>query len=224
MHSYPFQSGGLPSSFGTWITNWNNLVTPKKIAVTETGYHNCVPCPTNGVSRLAHRKYIPRIYGEYWRAGIVRTMIYELMDEGPDSTVTREDNWGLVKHNGEIKPAFTALKNLISILNDFGPSFSTTRLDFTLTDALATTHWILLQKRDLSTFYWLAWREVSSWNASQKIDINNAGDALTFNVATPATSFKVYHPWQGTNVVQVGSGSNITLSVPDEIIVLEIKY
>lgn len=221
MHSYP-GSGNPPSSFGNWITNFTKVASPKPLMVTETGYHNCIPCPSAGLSYAAHGKYIPRLYFEYWNRDVKRTHVYEFMDEGSSNQNTREDNWGLLRRDGIPKPAYTALKNLIALLTDPGPSFAPGKLDYSLSGALATTHTTLLQKRD-GRFYLVLWREVKSWDAASKQDVPNADDALTLTLATPARSIHVYRPSAGADPIQVGSGSSLDLGVPDEVIVVEIS-
>ncbi len=218
-HSYP-GSANLPSYFGNWLTNWNLVATPKPLVATETGYHNCIPCPNAGISYLAHGKYIPRLLFEYFNRGIKRTSIYELIDQGVSPT-SQKDNWGLLKNDGTPKPAFTAIKNLIALLSDQGPAFTPGRLDYALSGALASTHKTLLQKRD-GRFCLVLWREVRSWDKGTKSDVTNSDDAVTLTLAQPASSLKVFRPGTDTLPIQTGSGASIALSVPDEVIVVEV--
>lgn len=219
MHSYP--AGDVPSMVSqSWIPKWSKVAAPKPLVVTETGYHNCLACPTNGVSQTAQAKYLGRLVFEFFNRGVVRTSIYQLMDEGT-STTDREDNWGLVKYNGTVKPSFTTLKGIITLLSDQGPNFDPGRLEFELSGALATTHRTLLQKRD-GRFYLALWQEVKSWDIRAKRDLNPADDTVTLTLARAASSIKVFRPRTGTVPVQTGRGSSITLSVPDEVILVEI--
>ncbi len=87
--------------------------------LTEAGYH----AGSDGLSETARAKYLPRLLLHAWSAGIVRTFLYEFMDEGagqPDP----EQNYGLVSSAGEPKPAFGALCRLLGALSDPGPGFA----------------------------------------------------------------------------------------------------
>lgn len=220
MHSYP--AGEIPSVVSqAWIPNWNQLVFPKPLMATETGYHNCQTCPNNGVSELAQRKYMPRLIMEYWNRDVKRTNIYQMMDEGPIPYASREDAWGLVRRTGVVKPAYTALQRMIAILSDPGVTFTPGRLDYTLTGKLSSTHELLLQKRD-GRFYLALWREVTVYNNTTDVDITNPDDALTMTLTDPASAINVYRPGTGSSPVQVGSGTSINLNVPDEVIIVEV--
>jgi hypothetical protein len=222
MHSYP--AGGLPSNLSqSWIPQWQKIAGSKPLVATETGYHSCPTCTNgNGVSELAQRKYFGRLWFEYFNRGVKRTNAYELIDEGL-STTDREMNWGLVRNNGTPKPAFTTTKNIIALLADPGTAFSPGRLDYSLSGALATTHHTLLQKRS-GKFYLVLWQELSSWDNSSKKDVSNPDDALTLKLGKPATAIKVYRPSGGTSSVQSGSGNQIALNVPDEVVIVEISF
>ena len=50
-----------------------------------------------------------------YAAGVDRSYIYELLDEGEDNAEA-EDRFGLVHSDGSPKPVFTALKNLLSVM------------------------------------------------------------------------------------------------------------
>ena len=221
LHSYP-GGGGLPSDISkTWIPNWKTVADPKPLIVTETGYHTCPACTNGvGVSVAAQGKLEPRILVEYFVHGIQRTSLYELIDEGT-STTDREDHWGLLFPDGTPKPAFTAIKNLISLLADPGASFAPGSLSYTLTGALTSTHHLLLRKRN-GRSYLVFWQEVKTYDPTTEKDVNPAADAVTLKLGTAATSVKVYQPRTGTMPIQTGSGTTIGLSVPNELIVVEI--
>jgi hypothetical protein len=220
MHSYP--AAGLPSNVSsTWIPKWKEVAGSKPLVVTETGYHTCPTCTNgNGVSLLAQSKYLGRLVFEYFNRDVRRTNIYELIDQGV-STTDREKNWGLIKNDGSIKPAFTTLKNIIALLEDPGSTFPPGRLSYSLSGALPTTHQTLLQKRS-GKFYLVLWQEVSVWNVSSKSDIRNPDDPVTLTLGTPASAIRVYRPSTGLSPIQSASGTSINLAVPDEVTVVEV--
>ena len=93
------QGGGLPS------------------VVTETGFHNALNAPaySPGVTEATAADYTLRTLLDDNRLGIARTYLYELMDEKPDTGLTDpEEHFGLVRADGTVKPAYTAVQNLLS--------------------------------------------------------------------------------------------------------------
>jgi hypothetical protein len=220
MHSYP--AAQMPSVVSSsWIPKWSRVASPKGLVATETGYHSCPSCTNgNGVSLTAQAKYMGRLLFEYYNRGVKRTNMYELVDQGVSST-DREKNWGLIKNNGTIKPAFTTVKNIVALLEDQGPAFTPRAFGYSLSGALASTHSTLLQKRD-GRSYLVLWQEVKSWDLTRKADVSTANDAVTLNLGAAARSIKVYRPGQGTTAIQSGSGTSINLSVPDEVIIVEV--
>jgi hypothetical protein len=116
--------------------------------------------------------YVPRLFLEYFRWGVVRTFSYELLDEFPDPPLEeKESNFGLLRNDLSRKPAFDALRNTIEILGDPGPPFAPASLDYTLSEAgvelpgpeSTGLHKVLLQKRD-GSFYLALWRLSSVWD------------------------------------------------------------
>jgi len=118
---------------------------------------------------------------EYWnQPKIARTYLYELLDEGTDYS-NSEFAFGLVHADRvTVKPAFTGMANLISILQDPGSSFTPTSLEYTLTGAPSTVHRSLLQKRN-GDYYVLLWNEVSVWSGTTG-DISNNPVPITLIV------------------------------------------
>ncbi len=140
----------------------------KPIAATETGYFT-----TNtdkGISETVHGKYMPRLFLEYFRKGIVRTCSYEFLDQWNNSDDS-ESNFGLLRNDLTPKPAYTALKNLLVRLKDpatNAKTFTPTALDYTLTvtppagyNRTQYVHSLLLQKAG-GVFYLALWHEISN--------------------------------------------------------------
>lgn len=82
---------------------------------TETGYCNMVGPGRSGVSEAAAAIYLPRLLLNNYRQGILRTFLYEFMDGGKDPNEW-EQNWGLVRNDGTPKPAYHAIRRLLSAL------------------------------------------------------------------------------------------------------------
>ncbi|HEX3626107.1 MAG TPA: hypothetical protein VH280_11850, partial [Verrucomicrobiae bacterium] len=131
MHSYP--AGNIPRTFldSLHITNANLLFTPPKpIVSTETGYHTALQDKAP-VSEKAQGKYMPRLFCDYWTRNIPRVYAYELFDEGVDQT-DAEMTYGILRNDGTPKPAYTAEKNMIGLLNEPGTNFGPGDFDFSL--------------------------------------------------------------------------------------------
>ncbi len=172
IHSYPF--GNPPDKLGAAITRAELNSASKPIWATETGYHTALNWTGEHppVSEAAMATYVPRLFLEYYRWGIVRTFSYELLDEWPDPDLDeRESNFGLLRNDLAPKPAFDALRNTIAILADPGEQFVPAALDYTLGEGGVEfagpespgLHKVLLQKRD-GSFYLALWRTSSVWD------------------------------------------------------------
>ena len=123
MHSYP--SAREPTfNLDTFIGQMASLrgTPPKPLMSTETGYYNN-PVQFGWIPENLAAKYVPRLYAEYFNRGIDRTYLYEFANQGPDTT-DREQNFGLVRFDLSEKPAFTALKNLIDLVEEPVPLHS----------------------------------------------------------------------------------------------------
>ena len=90
------------------------------VVSTETGYASGM-----GLSDAIIGRYELRILFESLRLGIVRTFLYELIDD-PSSL-----NYGLLTGSFSPRPAYTAIQNVLSLLKD--ASFAQPgKLDYTL--------------------------------------------------------------------------------------------
>jgi hypothetical protein len=52
--------------------------------------------------------------------------------------------------------------------------------------------------------------------------VTSPDDEVTLTLGTAARTINVYRPSEGTHPIQSGSGSSTKLSVPDELIIVEI--
>jgi hypothetical protein len=224
MHSYP--GGEMPSNVSqNWIPAANAVCGASKPRVaTETGYHNAIQHTGSHypISERGSGKYYSRLPFEYFNRGVMRFYAYQLWEVGTDADMDkREPHFGLLRRDGSRKPQFIALANIIAVLKDPGPAFIPGKLEYTLTGALGTTHNTLLQKRD-GRFYLALWQEISVWDRNSKRDLTNVDDVVTLTLGVPARAIKVYRPGEGSSPVQTGSGSSIELSVPDEVLIVEV--
>ncbi len=223
MHSYA--GGGLPSDQleTRWIPNTQKMCGNKPIIATECGWHNALRddgAPQSPISEEAAAKYVSRLYLEYFNRGIKRAFLYELID--PRQSDNQDSNFGLLRYDGSPKPAFNALKNLLSILNDSKEDFPLESLDYTLTGETTNVHKTILQKSN-GRFYLILWQEVPSFNTKQKIDISVEQQKTTLTLNTPIREVYAYLPIKSTNSVwQTKNTSILPLNIPDEPLILEL--
>jgi hypothetical protein len=224
MHSYA--GGNLPSQ--DLDTKWLPLTRVvagnyKPIMATETGWHTAIADPNpsqSPVSEAVAARYLPRLFLEYFNRAIQRTFAYELIDERP--APNQENNFGLLRFDGSPKPAFTALQNLIGLLQDPGPSFQLEPLNYQLNGDLNLVHHTVLQKRD-RRFYVILWQEVPSFNPPTRTDINVPPQSVTLTLQVPMQQAIAYQPlispaalWQQSNP------TTLNVQVADHPLVIEL--
>jgi hypothetical protein len=128
LHSYP-PDGSPPASNVSEELRLAASEAPRKPVVsTETGYRTGgPPLPGNKpVNKKLEGAYLDSLVLEYYRAGIRRSYIYELIDERPDPAGKNpQEHFGLLNADTHPKPAFSALRNLIKLLSVGGPAGAT---------------------------------------------------------------------------------------------------
>ena len=223
MHSYA--GGGLPSDQldTRWLPNTRRMCGDKPIIATESGWHNALNdpgSPQRGVSEEASAKYVPRLYLEYFNRNIKRAFIYELINLRPEEK--QDSNFGLLRSDGSEKPAFIAVKNLISLLQDTGENLPLESLDYTITGDTNNVHHTILQKSD-HRFYLILWQEVLSYNTQSKTDISVPEVPATLIFNTPIAQIAAYLPLNSTQPIwQQTEPKTVQLSIPDHPLVIEL--
>ena len=120
------------SSICAW-RKWLGINEP--VVATETGYES-----GKGLSDAIIGRYELRTLFESLRLGIVRTFLYELIDE-------TGSNWGLLTDSSSPRPAYTAIQDVLTLLKD--ANFAQPgKLDYTLSGQTQNVHHLLLQKSD----------------------------------------------------------------------------
>ena len=242
--SIPYPYGGLAryywyatnpdSNIGEFpyaLETYSPPYSPKPMASSEAG---CAT-DTNGTSETAHGKYIPRMFLEYFRRGIVRTYSYELVDEFKDSA-NREARFGLLHRDLTPKPAYTSLKNLIRLLHedksdaDFHAGSLRLKLDVAANGPWTKTqfvHHIILQKSD-GEFFLIIWHEVSSEDGSTKPRRQFTPPPMPCIAWVPADQFVIsavrWNDVGETSPLEVTVQSNrVSFDVTDNLTLLSFK-
>lgn len=219
---HPYPGGLMPlSNIRDHETKVRSLMGAHPMVVTETGYHTALQWKGEhpGVSEQAMGRYVPRLFLDYYAAGIERTYLYEFIDEGTDPA-QREQNFGLLRADGSEKPAYTSLKNLIGILKDPGPAFAPGQLEYSVEGDTTGVNVMLFQKRD-RRFYLAVWQEVPSYDQGAKLEARVDDRSLRLRLAQPA-HLKVYLPVKGAEPALDLEGTTVELQVPDSPVIVEV--
>ena len=198
----------------------------KPNVATEGGNSTYNPTVEDGQwSLTAQGRYAPRYFLAHFKRGWKWTCLYRL--ENTNSTQPVQRNFGLLNLDGTPKPAFTSVKNLLTLLDDPGANFSPASLDYTLSDQTANVESLLLQKRD-GKFYLCLWLKKSSWDQGNNVDIAVAAQNVDIAFASPVAGVSKY-VWDDngnrsgpTSIAMTGSSIS-DLSVTDRVTVLEIN-
>jgi hypothetical protein len=171
LHSY---TGGAEPSSG--LDRERSLAAAvsgdRPVVATETGYHDAVDATAGqpGVSEETAAAYIPRLYLDYFDAGIRRAFVYELADQKPDPAGTDpERHFGLVRSDWTPKPAYAALKGLLAAIGDGAPEGRTT-LRYDLQGEPEDTRRLLLASGD-GSLRLVLWRDVPAGAPAERITV-----------------------------------------------------
>ncbi len=218
MHSYP--SNHSPT-FGldTNLSRTSAIAGAAPIMATETGYFTA--SLAGGLTEKAQGKLMPRLFAEYFNRGIARTYTYELADEGTNSS-DREEDFGLLHYDLTPKPAYTAMKNLVTLIKEPGANFTPGSLDYTLSGSTDKVDHLLLEKSD-GTFYLLLWHEIAVYSPNSGQDIPNDDVSVTVNFASAMDQVRLYRPNDSLNALAtLTHQTSVNVSVPDYMEVVEI--
>ena len=133
------------------------------VMATEAGYATLDQ--PGGISETAQAVYLPRLLLHFFAAGIRRTFLYELMDGGADPAES-EHHYGLLRHDGTPKPAFTALQTLLQSLADPGPVIRPGMIGLEMSGA---SRMVVFQARD-GTITAAIWRPERLWDPQRRVD------------------------------------------------------
>jgi hypothetical protein len=238
MHAY--QGGGVGDNL---LVNWyipysRDLTGRDPLWTTEMGYHNNTKYlgggEQQGVSQRASAIYLPIAFLSGFDRGVLRTFSYELIDEANDPNLmsgSGEGHFGLLNYNLTPKPAFKALRNLVSLLREpGGEEFKPGSLTVTFSGAPNTMRYTLLQKSN-GTYYLALWNDVSVYqvatNEAAGKDLYPSNVPVTLTLPT-RHSFTLYAPNDPTGVNPTDAYTvsatpmSITLNLPPEVLLLEI--
>jgi hypothetical protein len=168
---HPYSGGRVPAANLGFNRRKEKLVAPRRpLVASEAGFHNATRSRDGNrpVSERVQAEYVPRLFLDFFRSGVSRTYIYELLDEQANpSRSNAQEHYGLLRHNFSEKPAFRTLK---ALLHSFGPAntpaFPLTPLDYGIAPGAPRDLKRLLLQTGPRTYSLVLWRNVSVWNTS----------------------------------------------------------
>jgi hypothetical protein len=215
---------GGTDGFGTYGSlAWNIAMAQAAdgtapITATETGYSE--QTDPNPVSPATKADYTLRTLLEHWNAGVTRTYIYELVDEGG----TPFSHFGLTDSSGNPKPAYTALKNVLAHLSDRGAAFTPTPLTYAFAGGSTTVQHTLLQKRN-GTYELIVWNEAEEWDPNANVAITVAPSTATLSFGKAPSSIKrtTLNASGAAATTTLTSGTTVTFAVTTSPTILDIS-
>jgi hypothetical protein len=224
-NAHMYAGGFRPSNQIEQITDALRTSIPgKPLVTTEAGYHNAL-ASDNGhrpVPEDVAGTYLPRLLLEHVLRGDKRMYSYELIDEFDDPGLTNpEANFGLLHRDLTPKPAYTAMKNLLGLLADPGPSFEPGSLAIEA-DGLphGEARYVLTQKRD-GQYVLLLWRDVSVWDPvnQEKVPVDPADVTLKLGADK---DLALYRPSEGAAPERETTGDSLSLQLGGEVVAVTI--
>ncbi|MGY2704703.1 hypothetical protein ACVW2K_004287 [Nocardioides sp. HB32] len=221
-HMYP--GGYQPSNQIGAITHAVRQSMPDQpLVTTEAGYTNAMN------SSSSHRPvpedvagvYLPRLLLEHVARGEQRVYSYELIDsfDDPDQTNV-EAHFGLLRHDLSPKPAYTAMRDLLGLLADPGPTFSPGALAVGAEGLPNDARYLLTQQRD-GRFVLLLWRDVRIYDPDQQKRIPVTPADVTIRLDVPH-DLTVYRPTDGPDLVRERVGTTVPVALDGQVTVVTI--
>jgi hypothetical protein len=211
--------GNSYGSFAWWMDQANVDAPNVPDIITESGYLAFPQTVTPyTIPESVEASYTPRTFLLAFNHGIKRTYAYELVDE------ITSLGYGLLRSDLSEKPAFTAVKNLMSTLSDPGANFSPGKLAYLVGGADSTLAHTLLQKRD-GSFWLVLWLERSSYDEATNTPTPVTPQNITLQVSGGATVKQLvqFDSFGNSSTVDVsGSGATLPLAVSDQISIVKV--
>jgi len=214
-------AGGFPYQTMDFSLAWQKTVSGSKpVWVTEWGYNDSPPPHDCAIPDSYIAAYEPRSVFEWALRGMSRMYVYQFADQPNDPQF---GNQGLVFANGTPKPQYFALKNLVRLFNDPGPSFSPAPVPVVI-DARSMVHHYLTRKRD-GTVMLAVWREALDYHFQRYAPANLPAEPASVHIGGNYSSAKVHVFDMNGNVRDsaLGASGNVTLSLDAGVQVIELK-
>jgi len=223
---HPYDGGRVPTTnLQSHINGIRAISGSDPLIATEVGYHTAMLSGNPwhwAVTELAQGKYTLRQFLELFNAGVRRSFAYELIDQGTDFA-DLEQNFGLLRLNGSPKPAFSGLRNLISLLGDRTSSdFTPTVLRVNITGDTTGVRRLVLEKGN-GRQYLVLWQNAVSFDDVSRLDLSPPARQVTVHLPVTVGTVSVYAPLIGAEPLLTDRDTRtVVVAVPDHPIVIEI--
>jgi hypothetical protein len=199
---HPYTGGLSPSRAHTASELARAAVTaPRKpVWATEAGYDNATAATTASGEEMAVPEDVAAVYTlrtllDNFASGIRRTYLYELLDEHSDpARADPQQHFGLLRYDFTPKPAYDALRNLLTLIGNGRPRHALRALDLrTDTDAVRR---LVLERPD-GSYVVAFWTLASAWNTDARRRLSVTGTHLGLWLPR-ARSAAIADPMRGT--------------------------
>jgi hypothetical protein len=217
-HVYASSSNVWQENMPYWLPILEQATPGLPAVVTETGYTTT----PSYVDELSAAKYNLNTFFENALNGIVRTYLYELVDEHTSATDTNvQDHYGEFHNDWTPKAGATAIHNLTTILQSAGSGTASTRLSYSISGLPATGHSFLLGSG--TAFDLAVWIDATVYNPANATDIAAPAYPVTVNLGATFSNVAVYDPMIGTTPIATYSNvSTVSVSVIDHPLIVEV--
>lgn len=223
---HPYPGGDQPLHFLQACLDNVVLNSPGLVVwAGEMGYHT-TPNSTHGHnwnSEAAQGKNWSRVPFEFLAAGIERTYAHELIDYKVDvnNATDIQQHFGLLRNNGDEKPAFTVLKRLMALFDDQGrvPTPTPAPVPYTISGTVSHMPFRTRDGRILIALWQAVKCFTTTGATSTDIVTPDENATLTF----PAHStMRLHRPYTTGTPGSWIHDDEITVAVPDHVVVLEL--
>jgi hypothetical protein len=199
----------------------------KPVVATETGYHSALESTRAHppISEQLIARYLPRLALFSLMKGVKRSYIYEFVDTHDRGLSDQESNFGLIRYNGERKPAYFALKNLVAIFSDPGRPVRLAPLSISTQSDIQNLFWMMFQKSD-GQYLLAVWIGKNGWDATQKVALPETVSSLSmrFSDHVKIESVTRFNDEGSISVAPSSlSGTEIPTQVSDNLAVVRLN-
>ncbi len=218
-HVYGGSSNVWAENMPLWLPILKQATPGRPAVITETGY---TTTPTH-VDELSAAKYNLNTFFENALNGIVKTYLYELVDESSSATDTNvEHNYGEFHRDWTPKSGATAIHNLTTILKSAGSGTASTTLNYSVSGLPATGHTVLLGSG--TAFDIAVWIDATVYDPTNAVDIAAPAYPVIVNLGATYANVTVYDPMIGTTPIATYSNvSTLSINVIDHPLIVQVE-
>lgn len=199
------------------ITEIGNFTLPAGWPSNKSWWHGYTML---GIDEATQAKSVIAAYFCGARAGVARTYVYELLDEKPDPNNSKpEMRFGVFRFDHSPKPAATAIRNLVFLLNQARNRAGSAAISRDLISGAPTVRSLLLRKASGGLILAL-WNDVDFWSYGGAL--NAAPVSVTVRFSRPL-AVDIFDPLAGTAAIgHRNAALAVDVPVPDHPILIEL--